>query len=384
MAKTVAFIPVRGGSKSIPLKNIKPMCGKPLVYWTAAAASGCSAIDEVYIATDSEEIRTTVNSFSLPKIHVVGRSAETASDTASTESAMLEFADEHEFDTMVLIQATSPLLAAKDLDEGMRRYAEPGIDSVISVVEDTRFYWREGQAGAEPINYDVYARPRRQDFNGCLMENGAFYITSRELLLASKNRVSGHIATSVMPPETSFEIDEPSDWLIVEDLLARRIREQKTHSGSKVKLFLTDCDGCLTDGGMYYSENGDELKKFNTRDGVGFSLLKKAGIKCGIVTSENRELNKRRASKLQLDYLIQGCTDKLAAIHEICSAGGISFDELAYVGDDINDVSVLRIAGFSFCPADGQPAAKASAKVTTQAIGGSGVIREAAEYLLSI
>ena len=99
----VAFIPVRGGSKSIPLKNIRPMCGKPLVYWTMKAACDCCYIDRVYVATDSDKIKETVEAFGMEKVEVIGRSAESASDTASTESAMLDFAQEREFDNIVLI-----------------------------------------------------------------------------------------------------------------------------------------------------------------------------------------------------------------------------------------------------------------------------------------
>ena len=125
----VAFIPVRGGSKSIPLKNIRPICGKPLVYWTMKAACGCRAIDRVYIATDSDEIRAIAEGFItgaekelFAKAEVISRSAESASDTASTESAMLEFAEKHDFDNIVLIQATSRLLQAKDLDKAIEVY----------------------------------------------------------------------------------------------------------------------------------------------------------------------------------------------------------------------------------------------------------------------
>ena len=110
-----AFIPVRGGSKSIPLKNIKKICGMPLVYWTVKAASDCDYIDIVYVATDSEIIEKTVKGFNLPKVMVIGRSAESASDTASTEFAMLEFAENYDFDNITLIQATSPLLTAETL-----------------------------------------------------------------------------------------------------------------------------------------------------------------------------------------------------------------------------------------------------------------------------
>lgn len=195
----VAFIPVRGGSKSIPLKNIKPMCGKPLVYWTVAAACGCKNIDKVYVATDSEKIRETLQNVKdtdtdgrLDKMEIIGRSQESASDTASTEFAMLEFAREHLFDHIVLIQATSPLLTAEDLDRGFALYEQKETDSVLSVVRQKRFNWKvEKDGSAQPTNYDYFHRPRRQEFEGYCVENGAFYITSRERLLATENRILG-------------------------------------------------------------------------------------------------------------------------------------------------------------------------------------------------
>lgn len=273
----IAFIPVRGGSKSIPLKNIQLICGMPLVYWTMKAACECNFIDKVYISTDSEKIRETVQSFLgeyktnlYTKVEVIGRSKESALDTSSTELAMLEFAEQYEFDNIVLIQATSPLLQSYDLDKGFEAYAEESTDSVISVVRQKRFYWKNDENNfALPINYNMFQRPRRQEFEGNLVENGAFYITSKERLIATKNRISGRIKAIEMNEDSFFEIDEPSDWIIVEDLMKKNgISDlQNDIKGKKIppiKMFLTDCDGCLTDGGMYYSEYGDELKKFNT------------------------------------------------------------------------------------------------------------------------
>lgn len=220
--KFVAFIPVRGGSKSIPLKNIKNFCGQPLVYRTAKAASDCTQIDAIYIATDSEKISDTVKSFGLNKVEVIGRSANTAEDTASTESAMTEFAEKFTFENIVLIQATSPLLTAEDLSGGISKYVAGKYDSLLSVVRQKRFIWREvGDAGLAE-NYNPLDRPRRQDWAGYLVENGAFYITSRERLLKTKCRVSGRIGLYEMSEETYFEIDEPSDWIIMEKLFEHK------------------------------------------------------------------------------------------------------------------------------------------------------------------
>lgn len=257
----VAFIPVRGGSKSIPLKNIKEICGKPLVYWTVLAASQCTYIDKVYVATDSEKIRATLEKYNLSKVEVIGRSAESATDTASTEMAMLEFAEQYEFLNIALVQATSPLLKADDLNRGFQKFLEKDSDSVLSVVRQKRFQWSVNEQGyARPTNYDVFHRPRRQEFEGYLVENGAFYITSKKDLLESKNRVSGNIKIVEMCEESFCEIDEPSDFIIVEELMKNRLKNGK--DSRKVKMFLTDCDGCLTDGGMYYLSNGIEAKNF--------------------------------------------------------------------------------------------------------------------------
>lgn len=221
----IAFIPVRGGSKSIPLKNIKELCGKPLVYWTVKAAALAKGIDKVYVSTDSDAIRDAVEKFEFDNVEVVGRSPETASDTASTESAMLEFAEEYDFENMILIQATSPLLTAEDLEGGLELYHQENTDSVLSVVRQKRFHWAVNEEGiAHPTNYDYLNRPRRQEFDGYLVENGAFYITSRERLLDSKCRISGNIRVYEMSEDTFVEIDEPADWLIVEKFMKKRIQ----------------------------------------------------------------------------------------------------------------------------------------------------------------
>lgn len=385
----VAFIPVRGGSKSIPLKNIKPICGKPLVYWTVKAACGCKYIDKVFIATDSDKIKETVDGFKagteadlFKKAVVIDRSAESASDTASTEFAMLEFANRYEFDNIVLIQATSPLLVSADLNRGFEAFISAGTDSVLSVVRQKRFHWQNDNNGfAYPTNYDVFNRPRRQEFDGYLVENGAFYISSKADLLKSKNRVSGNIKAVEMNEDTFFEIDEPSDWVVIEALM-RKSGISAPSEIPEIKMFLTDCDGCLTDGGMYYSEKGDELKKFNTRDGMGFALLRQKGIITGIVTSENVDLNRRRAKKLKLDILEAGCKDKVATVKRLCAEYGISLEEVAYIGDDINDFEVIKMVGFGCCPNDAIPQIKEAAKHITKASGGEGVIREVVDLII--
>lgn len=386
----VAFIPVRGGSKSIPLKNIKNICGYPLVYWTIRAACECSYIDAVYVATDSIKVRDTVNKLYdrnrelFHKMEVIGRSPETASDTATTESVMLEFAQKYDFDNIVLIQATSPLLTAADLVGGFDLFMQSDTDSVFSCVRQHRFFWQQNEKGnACPLNYDIYHRPRRQEFSGYLMENGAFYITTKENLLASQNRISGNIRAYEMSEDTAYELDEASDWIIIEELLRKREMSFGTGGQSEtIKMFLTDCDGCLTDGGMYYSEKGDELKRFNTKDGMGFSFLREKGIITGIITGEKTRIVDARAKKLRIDELHQGIENKLEVVKQLADKYQIDLTEVAYVGDDINDIEIMESVGFPCTVNNASDVIKKKAKYVSGLNGGEGAVRDIIEFIL--
>lgn len=383
--KNVALIPVRGGSKSIPLKNIKEICGKPLVYWTIKVACECKYIDIVYVSTDSSIIKEVVEQFEFEKVKVISRSESTATDIASTESVMLEFAEQFEFENIVLIQATSPLLKRDDLDNGFQLFSDKNVDSVLSVVKQKRFNWEVDSNGyVHATNYNIYNRPRRQEFDGYYVENGAFYITSKEKLLKTQNRISGNIKAAVMDEESFWEIDEPSDWIIIENIMKINKKKQNEKLIPQIKLFLTDCDGCLTDGGMYYSENGDELKKFNAKDGMAFKLLKEKGIKTGIVTGEKVKLNHRRAEKLKTDYLIDGCSDKLEAVKKLCEDNNILLENVAFVGDDINDLEVIKNVGFGCGVSNSVYEVKKMAKYITNESGGNGAIREVVDLILHI
>lgn len=381
--KVAAFIPVRGGSKSIPLKNIKPLCGKPLVCWNIEALEECKIVDQIVVATDSDDIWNIVATKHYKKTTLYRRSAENAIDTASTESVMLEYINYAKLDANVvfmLVQATSPLTQTEHFSEALQKYSKGEFDSMLTCVRNYRFYWNEDGTS---MNYDYWNRPRRQDFNGILMENGAFYINTVGNIIESGNRLSGKIGIYEMPEYTATEIDEPDDWNIIEELMRRHVLSKKPKN--TIKLFLSDVDGTLTDGGMYYSENGDELKKFNTRDGMGFQMLREAGIKTGIVTSENTKIVSNRVTKLKVDYLIQGKRGegKLIAVQELCDEIGISLNEVAYIGDDINCVELLTHVGRAACPLDACDKVRHIPNVSViDKKGGEGCVRTFIEELL--
>lgn len=150
----------------------------------------------------------------------------------------------------------------------------------------------------------------------------------------------------------------------------------------KIKLFLTDVDGVLTDAGMYYTESGDEFKKFNTHDGMGMKLIREAGVKTGIITTENTKIVERRAAKLKVDYLYQGAYPKVAAAQEILDKEGFTWDEVAYIGDDVNCIELLMNVGLAACPANALPKVKALPGIIhLEKSGGEGVVREFIELI---
>lgn len=387
MGKVIAFIPVRGGSKSIPLKNIRFFCGKPLVFWNIEALQHAEAVDEIIVATDSTEIEKTVRQFGFDKVKIYNRSAGNATDTSSTESVMLEYiryAGLSESDIFMLVQATSPLTQTRHFAEALDMYVKGEYDSMLTCVRNHRFFWHDD---GTPINYDYTHRPRRQDFHGAWMENGAFYINTVKNIVATQNRLSGKTGIYEMPAYTAFELDEPDDWLVMENLMRKHVLNKKDVFIPDIRLVLTDIDGVLTDGGMYYTETGDEMKKFNARDGMAFSLLRKAGIKVGIITSENTQIVANRAKKLKADYLIQGKHEggKLASAQAICLQEGISLDNVAYIGDDINCFELLSAVGLPACPNDAMRKIKEIAHILILSNkGGDCVFREFAEHVIQL
>jgi len=149
-----------------------------------------------------------------------------------------------------------------------------------------------------------------------------------------------------------------------------------------IRLFAMDVDGVLTDAGMYYGESGDEWKKFNTRDGMGIKLLQKAGIITAIVTQERTKLVARRAEKLTIPEVHQGVMDKLSLVREMAARHGFSLDQVAYIGDDVNDLETLKAVGFSAMPADGMPQVAAAVDYVCSKRGGEGAVREVIEMIL--
>lgn len=151
----------------------------------------------------------------------------------------------------------------------------------------------------------------------------------------------------------------------------------------KIKIVLTDVDGVLTDCGMYYTETGLWMKKFNVRDGMGSSLLRKAGYKVGIITTDKTDIAKVRGEWLNLDYIFYGINDKKKILEQICLQERVDFENVSFIGDDVNDLTILESVGFSAAPKDAMDEIKNIVDYVCSKKGGEGAFREYANLILS-
>lgn len=152
---------------------------------------------------------------------------------------------------------------------------------------------------------------------------------------------------------------------------------------SQVKLLVLDVDGVLTDGGLYFTENGEELKKFNVKDGMGIKLLQKAGIEVAIISASNSTAILHRARKLGIKYAFIGTENKLETLETLCNKLELSFSQVAHIGDDVNDLPIFQAIGIPLTVADAMPINRAKARYVTQNPGGRGAVREVCDLILS-
>jgi len=214
--KIVSVILARYGSKGIPKKNIIPLNGKPLIYYTINASLN-SKVDETWVCTDDEEIGKVGKGYGAK---ILIRPKEISTDTSKSEEALLFFSKNVDFDILVFIQATSPLLTYDFIDHGIDLILNNKFDSVFSGYKEHWLpKWEMIDGNTTPHNWNINERPMRQEVKELFVENGAFYITSKKMLLKSKLRYCGKIGVVEMPFAKSFQIDTFEDLNLVKQII---------------------------------------------------------------------------------------------------------------------------------------------------------------------
>lgn len=381
--KTLALIPARGGSKAIPRKNLLPINGVPLVVHSIQHALAAHKVDRVIVSTDDREISSVA---SANGVEVVMRPKELGGDTASSESALLHALnwveqDGYAPDLVVFLQPTSPIRPAGCIDAAIETLLEQSADSLFSAFALHGLLWRREGGGLKSISYDYIARQRRQELAEEIVENGSLYIFKPWVLKEGNNRLGGKIAVYLMDLSESLQVDTPEDLETLQKLMPLLNTNLDTPALAHVKGIAMDFDGVMTDNRVIVNDRGEESVSANRADGWGVARLKEAGFALIVLSTEANPVVEARCQKLGIESL-QNLSDKLTALRSWAEDKDLAAKEVAFIGNDVNDLDCLSWVGVPIVVADADPLAKKAARFITTADGGRGAVREVADWLL--
>ncbi len=216
--KIICLIPARSGSTRIKNKNIVKIKNKPMIQYSLNAALKSKLISKIYVATNSKKIKNSIKIFNQKKINIISRSKQSETQYAKTEVLLNEFCKNYDFDILVLLQITNIFITSKILDNALKKFILSKADGLVSVIKFVNFVWKKNKNFIKPFNYNPKKRPRSQEFNNFVLENGSFYIFRRKKYLKHQNRIHGKITFFEMPKKSYFDIDTKEDLKIVKSL----------------------------------------------------------------------------------------------------------------------------------------------------------------------
>lgn len=381
----VAVIPARGGSKRVPGKNLMPLAGRPLLAHSIAHALASEYVREVYVSTESDEIAALARACGA---EVVVRPPELASDEATSESAVLHALDERaqrgmpDPDLVVFLQCTSPVRHRDDIDRAIEKLLAEDADSLFSACENNRLIWALKDGRPYSVSYDYLSRRREQDMEVQYRENGSIYVFRPAVLREQGNRLGGRIAVYEMDYWSSFQIDAAEHAELIEWIMRRPGYGPEPEWPTHVGLVVFDFDGVMTDNTVWVDANGGESVRSDRGDGWGIARLRDAGVRMMVLSTEENAVVAARSAKLKLTC-IQGCADKAAALTALLAEEGIDPADVIYVGNDVNDLSCLRMVGMPVAVGDAHPDVMAASKLVLTRKGGRGAVREFCDLLLA-
>jgi len=386
---TVAIIPARGGSKGVPGKNLSEVGGVPLVVRAIRACQASASIDLVVVSTDDAAIAALS---SAEGARVVDRPAELSVDSATSESALLHTLDALSTvdgfnpEITVFVQCTSPFLDSRDIDAAIARIDRGEADSAFAAVETYEFLWRaDADRAAHGINHDADHRPRRQDRTPDFRETGAFYVMRTDGFRAAGHRFFGTTVAAPVEARTAIDVDTYDDLAMARALASvDAVASAPAAVGFPIDVdaVVTDFDGVHTDDTATIGEDGTETVRVSRADGMGVSLLRRAGVPVLILSSETNPVVVSRARKLGVE-VAHGVPDKATLLAEWIQRHGLDPARVAYVGNDVNDLAAMAAVGWPVAVPRSHPAVLAAARVVLTHAGGAGAVREVADRVLA-
>jgi len=370
----LGVIPARGGSKGIRRKNLMPFAGMPLIYWSIRDARESKLLRRFVVTTEDHEIADVSRSFGA---EVLDRPVELAKDDTTTIAVLQHvFESMPEVSAVLLMQPTNPIRVDNLIDRVIEGYNSNDVDSVA-----TGYMCRFWEWGSREVNL-----PRQVD-PGYFYDDGNLYILSREDVVAGRwcGRKQLPIYTEA---KYHFEIDEPIEAVAAEavfyNLQTNGVENQEKNLADflpMLKLLVFDFDGVLTDNKVMITEEGKEAVVCDRADSWGLSLLKRKNVPMVICSTEKNPVVRKRAEKLNIE-VIYGINDKLKTFKGFCEERSISLDNVAYVGNDLNDLEIMSRVGFPIAPAKSDPKVKKIARYIIPKDGGDGAVRHLADEIL--
>ena len=398
--EVLALIPARGGSKSIPGKNIRLLAGHPLMAYSIAAGLRANSVNRVIVSTDDEEVAKIAVGYGAeaPFMRPPDLAADDTPDLPVFQHALswLESQEGYHPDVIVQLRPTSPLRPLDCVDKAVEfLLSHPEADSVRGVVptgQNPYKMWRlTGDGRLEPLLTNGFDEPYnmpRQKLPKTYWQTGHIDVI-RPATIIEGNSMSGEVILPIMlDPEYTVDIDTLRDWRRVEWLLFNSDLEfARPGPGPRplpeqVELVVLDFDGVLTDNRVWVDAEGREVVAAHRGDGWGVALLRERGVEVVVLSSETDPVVEARCRKLGISSS-QGLTDKATALNKLIEERRVDPAHVVYLGNDVNDVQCFPLVACAVVVADAHPNARVQADLVLKRPGGFGAVREMCDLILA-
>ncbi|MBF0428982.1 MAG: acylneuraminate cytidylyltransferase [Magnetococcales bacterium] len=387
----LAIITARCGSKGTHGKFLQDLVGRPMLAWSIEHALTCPAVTRTVVATDSDElaIMARLAGAEVPSLIPAALTKENASPEPILLYILDELAKKDGFkpDAVILLNPATPLRLPGRMTAAIWQFEAEMVDSLVSVCSTPAFFWKNPKK--PQASHDISFRSRPQEIpesERMYRENGSITITRTTILQATKSLLGEKVSLFMMDERESQCIDSPA--------LAKMAQEWSGEKGSVdlstrrnplewMDAVVFDFDGVLTDNRVLVSQDGTEAVYCSRSDGMGFDILRKASIPAFIMSTETNPVVSARAAKLKLP-VFQGIKDKGESLKALCLEKNYSLERIVFVGNDINDLPAMQLAGYPIAVADAMPVVRKAAWRVLKSPGGAGIVRELLETVLGI
>ena len=404
---TLAIIPARYSSTRLPGKPLLDICGKPMIQRVYEAVQKATLVDKVIVATDDVRIGQAVERFG-------GRAVLTSPQCASGTDRLVEVARQEQADIYLNVQGDEPLLRPADVDKLVQalldnphmaaatpcypitfeQAADPNLVKIVRSDSGAALYFsraripfdRDGEETGEYWGHmGMYAY--RPDALKIFADHEPGMLEGTEKLEQLRLLQHGIGIQTVELPPCAPGVDTPEDLERVRAIVAGKdfsasAPATPSTSLAGIRLVITDVDGVLTDGGLYYGPDGECIKRFHAQDGLGMVMLRKAGIRVAVLSGRDCPALRRRLNDLGIDMFRLGKVEKRAACESLLQEAGVSAHETLFIGDDLPDLDGFACCGLGVTVANARDEVKRAADIVLQTQGGQGAFRELVDMLL--